>query len=91
MAYITDEESTTVSLASHYAETDEYKNLWLDDFDAMLDRSKKAGVLSMIITGGSLKESKSALDKAKKHSQSTIIIVLVYSAYPQAVQSVFVF
>ncbi|EGO25736.1 hypothetical protein SERLADRAFT_369120 [Serpula lacrymans var. lacrymans S7.9] len=39
-----------------------------DDFESMLDRSRAAGVKSMIITGGSLKESKHALDLAKKHN-----------------------
>lgn len=43
--------------------------VFLDDFDSMLQRSKNARVLSMIITGGSLKESKHALDEAKQHSQ----------------------
>lgn len=34
----------------------------------MLGRSKRAGVMSMIITGGSLTESKRALSLAKEHS-----------------------
>jgi TatD related DNase len=34
----------------------------------MLGRSKRAGVMSMIITGGSLSESKLALNLAKEHS-----------------------
>jgi TatD DNase family protein len=38
-----------------------------DDFEAMLERSRAAGVKSMIITGGSLKESKEALTLAKQH------------------------
>ncbi|TRM66387.1 hypothetical protein BD626DRAFT_546670 [Schizophyllum amplum] len=38
-----------------------------DDFSAVLDRAKAAGVQSMIITGGSLHESKEALDLASKH------------------------
>ena len=38
-----------------------------DDFEAMLERSKAAGVKSMIITGGSLKESKQASELAKKY------------------------
>ncbi|TCD65661.1 hypothetical protein EIP91_002334 [Steccherinum ochraceum] len=38
-----------------------------DDFDAMLERSKAAGVKSMIITGGSLHESKEALELAREH------------------------
>ncbi|TFK56549.1 Mg-dependent DNase [Heliocybe sulcata] len=37
-----------------------------DDLQAMLDRSRSAGVKSMIITGGSLKESKEALELAKQ-------------------------
>lgn len=39
-----------------------------DDLSHMLTRSKRAGVVSMIITGGSLRESKLALDLAKEHS-----------------------
>jgi len=39
-----------------------------DDFEHMLVRSKRAGVVSMIITGGSLSESKLALDLAKEHN-----------------------
>lgn len=39
-----------------------------DDFAHMLERSRRAGVVSMIITGGSLSESKLALDIAKEHS-----------------------
>lgn len=38
-----------------------------DDLDAMLARSRAAGVQSMIITGGSLHESKEALIVAKEH------------------------
>ncbi|KAH7910706.1 hypothetical protein BJ138DRAFT_1008217 [Hygrophoropsis aurantiaca] len=38
-----------------------------DDFEVMLERSRAAGVKSMIITGGSLSESKQALDLARKH------------------------
>jgi TatD DNase family protein len=38
-----------------------------DDFEAMLERSRAAGVKSMVITGGSLKESKQALELAKKY------------------------
>ncbi|KAG8862976.1 hypothetical protein FRB96_000396 [Tulasnella sp. 330] len=38
-----------------------------DDFDAMLKRSRAAGVRNMIITGGSLKESREAVNLAKKH------------------------
>lgn len=41
--------------------------LCLDDFEAMLERCKIAGVKSMIITGGSLSESKEALNLARKH------------------------
>ncbi|KZP31180.1 Mg-dependent DNase [Athelia psychrophila] len=39
-----------------------------DDFEAMLERARVAGVKSMIITGGSLKESQQALQLAKKHN-----------------------
>jgi hypothetical protein len=39
-----------------------------DDFDAMLQRCKIAGVRSMIVTGGSLRESKMALATAKQSS-----------------------
>ncbi|KAI0257686.1 hypothetical protein BJV78DRAFT_1344498 [Lactifluus subvellereus] len=39
-----------------------------DDFAHMLGRSKRAGVMSMIITGGSLSESKVALNLAKEHN-----------------------
>ncbi|KAG9013458.1 hypothetical protein FRB94_002532 [Tulasnella sp. JGI-2019a] len=38
-----------------------------DDTEAMLKRSRAAGVRSMIVTGGSLKESKEAVDLAKKY------------------------
>jgi TatD DNase family protein len=38
-----------------------------DDFEAVLDRSRLAGVQSMIITGGSLGESKTALSLATQH------------------------
>lgn len=34
-----------------------------------MERSKQAGVKSMIITGGSLHESKKALDLAKKYGE----------------------
>lgn len=39
--------------------------------DAMHERARNAGVAAMIITGGSLKESKHALSAAKKYSAST--------------------
>ncbi|KII93770.1 hypothetical protein PLICRDRAFT_171480 [Plicaturopsis crispa FD-325 SS-3] len=39
-----------------------------DDFEAMLERSRAAGLKSMIITGGSLHESKEALHLAKQHN-----------------------
>ena len=42
-------------------------NMNTDDFEAMLERSRAAGVKSMIITGGSLRESKEALKLAKQH------------------------
>ncbi|CDO72984.1 hypothetical protein BN946_scf185007.g38 [Trametes cinnabarina] len=37
-----------------------------DDMDAMLERARAAGVKSMIITGGSLHESKEAIELAKQ-------------------------
>jgi hypothetical protein len=40
----------------------------ISTFAHMLVRSKRAGVVSMIITGGSLRESKQALNLAKEHS-----------------------
>lgn len=39
-----------------------------DDLDMVLERSRLAGVKSMIITGGSLHESKEALELARTHS-----------------------
>ena len=38
-----------------------------DDFDMVLERSRLAGVKSMILTGGSLHESKEALHLAETH------------------------
>jgi len=38
-----------------------------DDMDAVLERSRKAGVKSMIITGGSLHESREALELSREH------------------------
>lgn len=38
-----------------------------DDLDLVLERSRLAGVKSMIITGGSLHESKEALELAQTH------------------------
>jgi Tat protein secretion system quality control protein TatD with DNase activity len=38
-----------------------------DDFAAVLERAKAAGVINQIITGGSLKESKEALKLAKEN------------------------
>ncbi|KAK7468712.1 hypothetical protein VKT23_003215 [Stygiomarasmius scandens] len=38
-----------------------------DDFKAMLERSRKAGVCNMIVTGGSLRESADALKLAQEH------------------------
>lgn len=38
-----------------------------DDLEMVLDRSRLAGVKSMIITGGSLHESKEALELARTH------------------------
>ncbi|KIJ68207.1 hypothetical protein HYDPIDRAFT_106359 [Hydnomerulius pinastri MD-312] len=43
------------------------KNKHEDDFSAMLERSRLAGVKNMIITGGSLQESKHALDLARQY------------------------
>lgn len=40
-----------------------------DDFNAMIERSRAAGVKSMIITGGSLRESEQALKLARENSQ----------------------
>jgi Tat protein secretion system quality control protein TatD with DNase activity len=38
-----------------------------DDFTAVLERAKAAGVTNQIITGGSLKESKESLKLAKQN------------------------
>ncbi|EMD41932.1 hypothetical protein CERSUDRAFT_90521 [Gelatoporia subvermispora B] len=38
-----------------------------DDLEAMLERSRVAGVLSMLITGGSLEESREALELARQY------------------------
>jgi hypothetical protein len=48
----------------------------------MLERSQKAGVKSMIITGGSLHESKEALRLAQTHGEPPNIIrgSLIYTA-----------
>ncbi|KIJ21910.1 hypothetical protein PAXINDRAFT_63752, partial [Paxillus involutus ATCC 200175] len=43
------------------------KNKHEDDFEAMLERSRLAGVNSMIVTGISLHESEHALDLARQH------------------------
>jgi TatD DNase family protein len=43
-----------------------------DDFDAMFQRSKKARVEAMIVTGGSLHESRMALELAKQHSSLSL-------------------
>jgi Tat protein secretion system quality control protein TatD with DNase activity len=45
----------------------------LDDFEAMLERSRNAGVKTMIITGTSLKESNKALRLAKDHGEPSCI------------------
>ena len=42
-----------------------YFALHSDDFDAMIERSRAAGVKTMIITGGSLRESRQALQLAE--------------------------
>lgn len=44
-------------------------DLFTDDFNHVLRRSTLAGVKSMIITGGSLNESRAAVQLAEKHSQ----------------------
>ena len=43
----------------------------------MLERSRAAGVKSMIITGGSLHESKQALELAKEHGMSRRIALCI--------------
>lgn len=48
----------------------------IDDFDFMLERAKLAGVKSMIITGGSLKESRDALKLAKEKGKSGATLTL---------------
>lgn len=45
----------------------------VDDFEVMLERCKIAGVKSMIITGGSLSDSKEALDLANKHDLTATV------------------
>ncbi|KAL0068130.1 hypothetical protein AAF712_004790 [Marasmius tenuissimus] len=47
----------------------------------MLERSKTAGVKSMIITGGSLRESKQALKLAKEHGGESCAIFLIPSTH----------
>jgi len=47
--------------------TSDFNPRLVDDFADMLVRSRRAGVRSMIITGGSLRESKLALNLAKEH------------------------
>lgn len=42
----------------------------LDDFDLVLERARKAGVERMVITGGSLSESKEALELAETDGKS---------------------
>lgn len=62
--------SMTVSqleLLLHTHVTDGGSDVPIDDFEAMLRRSEAAGVQSMIITGGSLHESKEALELARQH------------------------
>lgn len=41
--------------------------MFADDLNAVLQRSKDAGLKSMIITGGSLKESREAIKLAKEY------------------------
>lgn len=43
------------------------ESLVIDDFEAVISRARAAGVGSMIITGTSLRESKKALEIAKKY------------------------
>ena len=43
-----------------------------DDFSQMLSRARKAGVRSMIITGGNLQESKEAIESAQQHSKHPV-------------------
>lgn len=47
-----------------------------DDFQAMLERSRTAGVSSMIITGSSLHESRQALELAKEHGRFHIMLLI---------------
>lgn len=42
-----------------------------DDLSSVLTRARTAGVTTSILTGGSLSESKEALELAQKHGQST--------------------
>jgi TatD DNase family protein len=49
-----------------------FQSMWLlDDLPAVLERSRFAGVRSMIITGGSLHESGEALSLAKTHGKQS--------------------
>ncbi|GAB9471675.1 hypothetical protein Gpo141_00008878 [Globisporangium polare] len=50
-----------------------------DDFDAVLARSKTFGIEKIIITGGSLEESKSALALARTPSSSAASLPALYS------------
>ena len=47
-----------------------HRSISTDDFPAMLERAQAAGVKSMIITGGSLHESREALKLAQDHGAS---------------------
>jgi Tat protein secretion system quality control protein TatD with DNase activity len=67
--------NTTVSSQNHHVTEYFVQLLFADDFAHMLARSKRAGVVSMVITGGSLSESKLALDLAKEHSTSETLFV----------------
>lgn len=57
-----------------------------DDFVAVLQRARDAGVRAQIITGGSLSESKEALQLAKEHGTLTLTYasqsLLWYRSYP---------
>jgi hypothetical protein len=48
----------------------------LDDFHLVLERARKAGVDRMIITGGSLSESKEALEVAESDGTLSFVRIL---------------
>jgi len=47
-------------------------NPLIDDFDYVMERSKQAGVKSMIVTCGSLRESGPVLGTAKDYSECSL-------------------